>query len=180
VTLQGKPVWNEQRVLGPGLRYTAVCNDESGYALYLRDAKHPVVNLGLGARGSSVPSPVFTVRLAGYNRDMSESPSWKYLTRKPKSAYRQLFVKDRWIAARTLYSQTVGDDARTPEAVAADYDLPLEVVREAIAYCESDPPEIREDWEREEASIQRRAASANGTQSSLQRGTVRTGNTDRP
>jgi hypothetical protein len=31
--------------------------------------------------------------------------------------------------------------------------LPLEAVQEAIAYCQSDPPEIRADWEMEEASI---------------------------
>jgi len=100
---------------------------------------------------------------------MAVTTTWKHLVRKPKSAYKQLFVKDRWVAARTIYGQTVGEDARTPEAVAADYALPLEVVLEAIAYCESDPPEIREDWEREEASIQRMAAApANGVKSQAQ------------
>jgi hypothetical protein len=87
---------------------------------------------------------------------MATSTTWKYLVRKPKSSYKQLFVKDRWVAARTLYGQTVGEDARTPDAVAADYDLPLEVVLEAIAYCESCPPEIQEDWEREQAASDER------------------------
>jgi uncharacterized protein (DUF433 family) len=94
------------------------------------------------------------------NANMSTSTTWKHLVRKPKSAYKQLFVKDRWIAARTLYGQTLGEDARTPAEVAADYGLPLDVVLEAIAYCASDPPEIREDWEREEA--QATAAAADG------------------
>ena len=99
---------------------------------------------------------------------MSTSRIWKYLTRKPKSVYKQLFVRDRWVAARTLYGQTVGEDARTPEAVAADYGLPLEVVLEAITYCESDPPEIREDWQREEASVKRRfPAEAPASQSHI-------------
>jgi uncharacterized protein (DUF433 family) len=80
--------------------------------------------------------------------------SYKYLARKPKSAYKQLFVKDRWVAARTLYGQSVGEDARTPEQLAEDFQLPLEAVREAIAYCQSNPPEIREDWEREEALME--------------------------
>ena len=71
--------------------------------------------------------------------------TYKYLAPKPGSVYRQLFVRDRWIAARTLYGQSVGDDARTPEELARDYDLPLEAVNEAIAYCESDPPEIAAD-----------------------------------
>jgi hypothetical protein len=79
--------------------------------------------------------------------------TWKYLARKPKSVYKQLFVRDRWVAARTLYGQTLGEDARTPEEVAADYALPLDVVLEAIAYCESKPSELREDWEREQALI---------------------------
>src|SRR5271168_2518439 len=82
--------------------------------------------------------------------------TWKYLVRKPKSSYKQLFVKDRWVAARTLYGQTVGEDARTPDAVAADYALPLDVVLEAIAYCESYPPEIQEDWQREQTSSKER------------------------
>jgi hypothetical protein len=30
----------------------------------------------------------------GYNTDMSTTPQWKYLVRKPKSLYKQLFVKD--------------------------------------------------------------------------------------
>ncbi|HEX3315677.1 MAG TPA: hypothetical protein VHR72_12330, partial [Gemmataceae bacterium] len=42
------------------------------------------------------------------------------------------------------------EEPRTPEQIAADYDLPLEAVVEAIAYCKSDPPEIRIDFEREE------------------------------
>jgi hypothetical protein len=86
---------------------------------------------------------------------MNSSPGWKFLVRKPRSAYKQLFVKDHWIAARTLYGQSLGEDARTAEALANDYDLPLQAVQEAIAYCESNPPEIREDWEREESIIGR-------------------------
>ena len=42
------------------------------------------------------------------------------------------------------------EEPMTPEEIAADYRLPLEAVQEAIAYCQSDPPEIKEDFEREE------------------------------
>ena len=42
------------------------------------------------------------------------------------------------------------EEPMTPEEIAADYGLPLEAVQEAIAYCQSDPPEIKEDFEREE------------------------------
>jgi uncharacterized protein (DUF433 family) len=81
-------------------------------------------------------------------------PPYKYLIRKPKSAYKQLFIRDRWIRARTLYGLSVGEEAMTLEEIAADYALPLEAVQEAIAYCKSDPPEIRQDLEREEALME--------------------------
>ncbi len=78
--------------------------------------------------------------------------TWVYLARDPGSSYKQLFIKGRRIAARTLYGSYVNEEApMTPEEIAVDYDLPLKAVLEAISYCESDPPEIRQDWETEEA-----------------------------
>ena len=62
----------------------------------------------------------------------------------PKSAYKQLFVKGTRIRAEVLYGMMVdGDppDPTTPEEIAADMNLPVEAVREAIAYCEADPLE---------------------------------------
>jgi hypothetical protein len=47
----------------------------------------------------------------------------------------------------------MGEEARTPTELAADYDLPVEAVLEAIAYCQSNPPEIHQDWAREEANV---------------------------
>jgi uncharacterized protein (DUF433 family) len=85
---------------------------------------------------------------------MSAAPPnhWIYLDRKPGSVYRQLYIKDRNIAARTLYGHFVSAlEPRTLEQIAADYQLPLEAVREAIAYCESNPPELQQDWAAEEA-----------------------------
>ena len=84
---------------------------------------------------------------------MNPSPTttWKHLTPNPKSAYKQLFIKDRRIRARDLYGMYMSAETpMTPAEIAADYDLPLEVVEEAIAYCQTDPPEIKEDFEREE------------------------------
>jgi uncharacterized protein (DUF433 family) len=76
---------------------------------------------------------------------------YRYLAPDPESSYRQLRVKGRRIFARTLYSLTLGEEGRmTPEEVAADYQLPLEAVQEAIAYCESRPPEIAEDIAKDE------------------------------
>ena len=88
-----------------------------------------------------------------YNDDMTTTPHpWKYLDRKPGSCYKQLFVKGRNIAARTLYGRYMSEEEpRTPEEIAADYNLPLEIVLEAIAYCQSNPPELASDWAAEEA-----------------------------
>jgi uncharacterized protein (DUF433 family) len=85
----------------------------------------------------------------------SVSTQYKYLEPKPKSNYKQLFVKGTRIMARILYGQYMSqEEPRTVEQIAADYNLPVEVVREAIAYCDTDPIEIREDFAREEAIIE--------------------------
>jgi hypothetical protein len=78
----------------------------------------------------------------------------QYLFLKPKrgSRYRQLFVNGR-IKAEILYRETVGREPLTPEAVAAEYDVPLEAVAEAIHYCEHNPQVLDEDRAREAATI---------------------------
>jgi uncharacterized protein (DUF433 family) len=77
--------------------------------------------------------------------------TWKHLAPNPKSAYKQLFLKGRRIRARDLYGMYMSaEEPMTPAQIAADYDLPLEAVEEAIAYCQADPPAIKEDFEREE------------------------------
>jgi uncharacterized protein (DUF433 family) len=84
--------------------------------------------------------------------DASTSKHWVYLDRKPGSLYKQLFIKGRNIAARTLYGHYASEEEpRTPEQIASDYELPLEAVREAIAYVESNPPELHQDWLADEA-----------------------------
>jgi uncharacterized protein (DUF433 family) len=90
---------------------------------------------------------------------MSTAPptTWEHLAPKPGSHYRQLFIKGTRIAARVLYSYyTPGEDwpGCSAEELAAGFNVPLEAVREAIAYCETDPPEIREDLRREEALLE--------------------------
>ncbi len=75
---------------------------------------------------------------------MKPSPltTWKYLAPNPKSASKQLFLKDRRIRARDLYGMTMSaEEPMTPAQMAADYGLPLAAVEEAIAYCQTYPPE---------------------------------------
>jgi uncharacterized protein (DUF433 family) len=77
---------------------------------------------------------------------------WKYLERDPYSSCKQLSIKGRRIRARTIFGAYMNEEEpMTPEEIAADRDLPLAAVLEAIAYCESNPPEIAEDFRREEA-----------------------------
>ncbi len=46
------------------------------------------------------------------------------------------------------------EEPRTIEQLAADFNVPIEAVREAIAYCDTDPIDIREDFAVEEAIIE--------------------------
>jgi uncharacterized protein (DUF433 family) len=78
--------------------------------------------------------------------------TYVYLVPRPQSFYRQLFVKGTRIRARVLYGLYMSEEEpMTPDEIAAGYNLPLEAVQEAITYCQSNPPEIEEDYKREEA-----------------------------
>lgn len=80
---------------------------------------------------------------------MLEEKVYRYLEPRPCSNYRQLFTKGRKIRAEILYRQTVGEEPRTPEQVAEDYELPLEMVLEAIDYCIHNEPLLRAERERD-------------------------------
>ncbi len=82
---------------------------------------------------------------------------WKHLEAHPQSSYKQLFLKGTRIRAEIIYGMLVdGDppDYTTPEEIAAAMNLPVEAVREAIAYCDADPPEIEDDHRREREDLQ--------------------------
>lgn len=88
---------------------------------------------------------------------MSDKPAstWKYLAANPKSSYRQLFVAGTRIRARVIYGLFMNEEEpMTPEDIALDMSLPLAAVREAIAYCQTNPPEIEQDFRREEALME--------------------------
>ena len=81
----------------------------------------------------------------------STSTTWQYLAPNPKSCYKQLFIKGTRLRARVLYGMFMSaDEPMTPQEIAAEANLPLEAVNEAVAYCQSNPPEIAQDREREE------------------------------
>ena len=85
----------------------------------------------------------------------TRSTGYRYLAQNPESCYKQLFVKGTRIPARTLYGQHVSyEEPQSAEEIAADYGLPLDAVKEAIVYCESNPPELQEDYAREESIME--------------------------
>lgn len=60
---------------------------------------------------------------------------YEFLESRPRSNYKQLWVKGRHIRAEVLYRYTVGPEPESPELVAKEYDLPVGAVLEAIEYC---------------------------------------------
>ena len=79
------------------------------------------------------------------------STGYKYLERDSLSSYKQLSIKGRRIRARTLYGLHVNsEEPMSIDDIAQGYNIPVEAVEEAIAYCKSDPLEIREDIMTEE------------------------------
>jgi uncharacterized protein (DUF433 family) len=86
---------------------------------------------------------------------MSTSKHWQYLEPRPGSFYRQLFIKGTGIRAEVIYGLHVNaEEPMTAENTAADHGLPVEAVRQAIAYCASNPPEVQQDFKREEALME--------------------------
>ena len=86
---------------------------------------------------------------------MSKSIRYKHLAPKRGSRYQQLAAGGR-IRAEILYRETVGSEPLTPEQVAAEYNLPVEAVLEAIHYCEHNPDLLDAERAREQATIQAR------------------------
>lgn len=85
---------------------------------------------------------------------MAVSTAYTFLEPRPRSHYRQLWVKGRHLRAEVLYRLTVGAEARTPAEIAEDYDLPVEAVHEAIAYALDHPALLEAERAREGTRLQ--------------------------
>ena len=85
---------------------------------------------------------------------MATQVEYQYLEARPRSHYRQLWVKGRHIRAEVLYRCTVGTEPRTPQEVAVDYDLPVEAVQEAIDYARHHQEVLQAERAREAARMQ--------------------------
>jgi hypothetical protein len=64
----------------------------------------------------------------------STSITWRYLAPNPNSSYKHLFVKGTRIRARVLYGLSMSAEVpMTVDQIAAEFNLPVEAVKEAIA-----------------------------------------------
>ena len=85
---------------------------------------------------------------------MATQMQYQHLERRPRSHYRQLWVKGRHIRAEVLYRLTVGLEPLTLEEVAQDYDLPIEAVKEAIDYAVRSQELLDAERAREKARLE--------------------------
>lgn len=64
------------------------------------------------------------------------SEKWPHLERRPQSSYSQLYLKGRKLRAHTVWSDSIANNWSIQET-AYNWDLPLETVKEAIEYCQT-------------------------------------------
>lgn len=79
---------------------------------------------------------------------LEEAQRWKHLIARPDSWRRQLSLRDRNMTVGQLVS-TVYASRMTPDQAAEDLDLPLEVIREALAYYEQNKELVQREAEEE-------------------------------
>ena len=87
---------------------------------------------------------------------MADEKQYKYLGPRYGSSYRQYFLKGSKIRAEVLFRETIGPEARTPEQVAEDFEVPVEAVYEAIRYCQEHEDVLQQDREEETRLIRAR------------------------
>jgi hypothetical protein len=83
----------------------------------------------------------------GIAKRMARQTTYQWLEPRAQSNYRQLFVCGRSLRAETLYRATIGAEPRTPEEVAADFEIPLAAVHEAVHYCLHNEELLRQERE---------------------------------
>ena len=85
--------------------------------------------------------------LMGTAKRMALQTTYQCLEPRAASNYRQLFVRGRSLRAETLYRATIGAKPRTPKEVAADFEVPLATVHEAVHYCLHNEELLRQERE---------------------------------
>ncbi|MEM8720149.1 MAG: hypothetical protein AAGE84_12660 [Cyanobacteria bacterium P01_G01_bin.39] len=80
---------------------------------------------------------------------------WQYLESRPNSWHKQLFFKGRRLRPATVWSSMLVEKM-TPEEAAYNWDLSIDEVKEAIAYCETNQEVIQQDAEAERRYLEER------------------------
>lgn len=99
---------------------------------------------------------------------------WQYLEPRPHEWRKQLFFKGRRLRPFTVWSSMLVEEM-TPEEAAYNWDLSLDEVTEAIAYCEANRDVLKQDAESERRYLEERGidlepqnqSSVNSHQSSV-------------
>jgi uncharacterized protein (DUF433 family) len=81
---------------------------------------------------------------------------YQHLEPRPGSNYRTLFLKGRRIRAANVDAWIHGPDPRTPEEFAQEFQVPLEVVLEALEYVDRNRLLIQQERAREAANLRAR------------------------
>ena len=94
---------------------------------------------------------------------MSTVTNCSFLVAEPGSAWEERVIDKTGVRASTL-ALAVRNDGRTPEQVAADFEVPLEAVLEAIEYVDSHAHELEQRRRAELEDLVRRGhLNADGT-----------------
>jgi uncharacterized protein (DUF433 family) len=93
---------------------------------------------------------------AGLRQEERETPvaPWTYLVRREHPWRLQLYIKGRNLTARQLVGSMKANQL-TEEQAAADYRLPVEAVREALAYVEQNRELLETEAEIERLMLKR-------------------------
>jgi uncharacterized protein (DUF433 family) len=91
----------------------------------------------------------------GFMATKSET-QYQHLEPRPGSNYRQWFLKGRRIRAAVVHEAVYGPDPLTPEEIAADFQVPMEAVLEALDYAARNRPLIEREREEEAARLRAR------------------------
>src|SRR6187549_2644888 len=81
---------------------------------------------------------------------------YQHLEPRPDSNDRQMFLKGRRIRAAVVYEAVHGPEPCTPEEFARDYQVPVEMVQEALDYVARNLPLIEQERDREAANVRAR------------------------
>ena len=80
---------------------------------------------------------------------------WQFLEPRPSSWRKQLYLKGRKLTAFTVWSDMIANEDTIHET-ADNWDLPIEAIKEAIEYCETNRELLKSEAEEERRYLEER------------------------